>query len=375
VNFRPFALTRLRPASLAVTLTALLTSVATLLLTGCSEDNPTEVGPRTLTVDPSGGGDYTTIQAALDVARTEDVVVIEPGVYSGPGNRNLVVSGESPTITGAADRDETIIDCGGSGRAFYIGGGISPVIENLSVTGGDTARGGGMYLEGSSPTLRNLRFNGNEAADGGGGVYSRNGEPLLENVLFEFNRSGVQGGGMLCVSSDAILDGATFNDNEAVSGGGIAAIFSAPEVTQCVFMDNYSVFGGAVFCGESSPQITSCTLVGNEASNGSGICCMDNSAASIRRTIIALGELGDGIYCDDSSPYTTLSCIFQNGEFNDICGNYTTSNLYEDPLFCDPYYGDLTLAADSPCLPENNDWEVLIGAFEQGCDEPRRRVR
>lgn len=38
-----------------------------------------------------------------------------------------------------------------------------------------------------------------------------------------------------------------------------------------------------------------------------------------------------------------------------------------DPLFCDPVVGDVTLRADSPCLPENSGGCGLIGALDQGC--------
>jgi len=356
----------------AAMLLALLAALAVLALAGCSEDNPAEVGPREITVDAGGGGDYTTIQAALTAARDQDVVVIEPGTYSGPGNRNLTFGGSSPTVTGAEDRDLVVIDCGGAGRGFYMGGSSSPVIENLTVTGGDTVRGGGMYLEGSSPTLRNIRFISNYASYGGGGIYSRNGDPVLENVVFEENTSTVEGGGMLCLHSDAVLDGVAFERNQAVSGGGLACIFSDPALTRCVFWDNDTVFG-VIYCGTSSPTITSCTVVGNNGSACSGVYCASGSSAEIRQTIVANGQAGEAIVCDGSTPYTTLSCFFGNGTLNEVCGTYTTSMLYEDPLFCDAYYGELTLAAGSPCLPDSNDWGVLIGAFGQGCDEPTRR--
>jgi predicted outer membrane repeat protein len=350
-----------------------IAAVAAVAITGCSEKNPVEAGPRTLTVDAGGGGDYTTIQAALTVARSEDVVVIEPGVYEGPGNKNLVFPNASPTVMGAGTMDQTIINCDGSGRAFYIDGDSNPVIENLSIAGGDTLNGGGMYLEGTSPTLRNVRFNGNHATYGGGGVYSRNGNPSFEQVLFEYNTTSVEGGGLLSVHGEPSLDGVRFTNNVASSGAGLACIFSSPSLIECVFWNNEAVFGGAIYCGGSDPEIENCTIAANQASFGSGVYCADGSSASIRRTIIAFGQLGEGVACSGSTPYTTLSCVFANGELNELCGTYTTSMVYEDPLFCDPYYGDLTLAAASPCLPDNNDWGILIGALAQGCDEPRHR--
>ena len=42
------------------------------------------------------------------------------------------------------------------------------------------------------------------------------------------------------------------------------------------------------------------------------------------------------------------------------------SELNSCPLFCDVDGGDLTVASDTPCLPQNNTCE-LIGALGQGC--------
>ncbi|MCK4512529.1 hypothetical protein KAW64_12370, partial [bacterium] len=126
--------------------------------------------------------------------------------------------------------------------------------------------------------------------------------------------------------------------------------------------------GGALYCGASHPSITSCTFVENEGAQGGSIYCRDGSAPEIRHTIIAYSSPGEALFCEASMPSTTLSCIFENGELNELCGSYTTSILYVDPLFCDLYSGDLTLAADSECLPENNTWGIQIGALGEGCE-------
>jgi len=351
--------------TLGITTAAL---AAALALSGCSTPNPVEPSlAQSYLVDLTGAGDFLTIQEGLNAASDGDTVLIAPGVYTGPGNRNLTFGGVSTVVRGTASRDETVIDCEGAGRGFYIGGGAAPVIENLMVTNGDTIKGGGMYLEGTSPTLRNVRFVINAASDEGGGLYCRNGSPTLEDVLFDDN-TAARGGGMLCVNSAASLTDVVFFRNAAPgSGGGIACVFSSPTLTGCVFRRNSAGLGGALYCADSDPSITSCTLVENEASQGSSICCCDGSAPAIRHTIMAYGGPGEALYCDGSAPYTTLSCIFANGELNELCGTYTTSMLYVDPLFCDLDFGDLTLASDSECLPENNSWGILIGALGQGC--------
>lgn len=39
--------------------------------------------PDTITVDGSGGGDFTTIQEAIDAASPGDLIRVLPGVYPG----------------------------------------------------------------------------------------------------------------------------------------------------------------------------------------------------------------------------------------------------------------------------------------------------
>ena len=353
--------------TLGITIAAL---AAVLALSGCSSSNPAAPSlAQSYLVDLEGNGDFLTIQEGLNAASDGDTVFVAPGVYTGPDNKNLVFGGVSVVVSGTGSRDETVIDCEGSGRGFYIGGSAAPIIENLMVTNGDTIKGGGIYLEGTSPTLRNVRFVRNAALDGGGGLYSRNGSPTLEDVLFDDNTAAIQGGGMLCVSSSPTLSDVVFFQNAAQgSGGGMACVFSSPAVSGCVFRRNSAVFGGAIYCGESSPSVTSCTFVENEGSHGGSISCVDGSAPAITHTIIAYSAPGEALFCDDSEPFTTLSCIFANGELNELCGTYSTSMLYVDPLFCDLESGDLTLRAVSVCLPEGNSWGIQIGALGAGCE-------
>jgi predicted outer membrane repeat protein len=83
-------------------------------------------------------------------------------------------------------------------------------LSNVTFSGNSaSALGGGIYDEGSSPTLTNVTFSGNSANDSGGGLYNGAfqmmlGEefftvpsnPVLKNVTITGNSANVSGGGM-----------------------------------------------------------------------------------------------------------------------------------------------------------------------------------
>ena len=62
---------------------------------------------------------FSTIQAALDAARSGDTVIVAKGVYKGAGNKNLDFKGKAITLESESGPTQTIIDCEGMGRGFY----------------------------------------------------------------------------------------------------------------------------------------------------------------------------------------------------------------------------------------------------------------
>ena len=81
---------------------------------------PTRSGD-TLTVDASGGADYTTIQAAIDAVSGDETILVEPGTY----NENLVIDENRPegfTLQGnGASREDVEVVGDGTQRVMLLG--------------------------------------------------------------------------------------------------------------------------------------------------------------------------------------------------------------------------------------------------------------
>ncbi|HUW20790.1 MAG TPA: hypothetical protein VMW16_15940 [Sedimentisphaerales bacterium] len=101
---------------------------------------------RTITVDDDGPADYNNIQAAINAAGNGDTVVVLPGVYTGPGNRDIDFLGKAITVQSIDPRNPqvvaaTIVDCNASysdrHRGFYFHNQEGPdsVLNGLTVTG------------------------------------------------------------------------------------------------------------------------------------------------------------------------------------------------------------------------------------------------
>ncbi|MCP4540748.1 MAG: tandem-95 repeat protein [Chloroflexi bacterium] len=152
----------------------------------------------------TGGGVYTSVQAAVDVAvaGVDDVRVA--GVCQ--GNDGMATIDKSLSLSGGYTKSNwieptypTILDAQNGGRVLTISGaGATPVtIERLIVMDGSTAGdGGGIYVDWPlSPTIQNVIFYDNGAVNGGG-FASSGGNPYLYNNTFVANTAATDGGGL-----------------------------------------------------------------------------------------------------------------------------------------------------------------------------------
>ncbi len=107
--------------------------------------------------------DYSTIQEGIDACEDGDTVMVAPGVYTGPGNREISTAGKAIVVMGAEGAVNTVID----GEGTYVGFTIADEEQPATIIQGFTIRNvaSGIQCELTSPTIRaniieNFLYNG-----------------------------------------------------------------------------------------------------------------------------------------------------------------------------------------------------------------------
>jgi len=182
------------------------TIVASCLLAGASS-------AATITVNPDGSGDYTTIQAAIDAAETSDVIQIAAATY----NEVLMIT-KAIHLEGAGI-DQTILNPPLEGTSDIMKPGIRFVDlqgtpEDCSVSG-MTIANFGRDISGQDP----------QPQGGGIGCYEANVCLMSVRIQHNFDPS-VGGGGVYMIRSKIKIKDSAITGNETRSVG--AGIYMAP---------------------------------------------------------------------------------------------------------------------------------------------------
>jgi uncharacterized protein (TIGR03382 family) len=262
--------------------------VSTLLL--MSADSLAE----TWTVNADSSGDFSTIQAAIDVAVDGDEIHVGPGTY----NDGINFSGKSVALIGSG-RTETILDGAGDSEVFIrleSGETSATRIESLTIT---NAWNQGVLIDGASPQFDDVLFSGmGNDEEFGGAMTIVNGFVAISNSEFRDNRAYDGGAIYLSGTSSIMIDTTLFESNlangytEEVLGEELDE--ETGEMVEVTIIQQRWGRGGAIhMSGSSNLNVADTEFIDNDSQWGGGALCV--------RTIDGTVTLTDVIWEDNSS--------------------------------------------------------------------------
>ena len=267
---------------------------------------------------------FDAVQEAIDVATSDDTVIVLDGTYTGPGNRDIDFLGKAITVRSESGPENCIIDCNGTEtdphRGFYFHNGedANSVLDGFTITNGYRNYGGGVHCYQSGPTITNCIISGNASPgfiSSGGGIYCRFGNPTIVNCTIRDNWAVSAGGGIFCTFSEVTLTNCKIIGNFADDrGGGIASKLANSIITRCTISGNSAWAGGGIYCDDfqspTTPMVLDCTISDNKASYGGGGIATLHSSPVIAQCVISGNSAykGGGLSVSYESP-RIISCV------------------------------------------------------------------
>jgi predicted outer membrane repeat protein len=326
------------------------------------------VSARTWYVKPDGTGDAPTIQAAIDMAGSGDIVELADGVFSGPGNRDLEIWSKIIWLRSRnGDPGLCTIDCDGSAADPHFG----LIFFGLGAAGG--------WVEGI--TIREAYAGPYSAIR----CWDTTFPVKIFDCVLTWNRADEGPAVYLGQSDDAEIHDCVFNENQAIgyrgSGGAIfLTANSSALVYRCTFVGNSASYlcSAILVQDASSATVENCTFVGNSTPSGGVIYCEgygpQASSTNLNNVIIAWND-SYAAGCGIGSYVTCVCCDVYSNSGGDwwycIAGQRgVNGNFLACPSFCHAEMGDFQLCDESPCLPGNHPDGYdcgPIGAWGPGC--------
>ena len=262
------------------------------------------------------------------------------------------------------------------------------IVENGRATGANPLdRGGGIYIDNSSPVISHSTIRNNFAKYSGGGIFLNNSNATLTANTITNNTAGQgsssNGGGLAIWYSDPVLtDNVVSGNSVYISGGyttpsgyggGLFLRSSNATLTGNLISNNYvdahlnsNARGGGLYLYYGSPNFINNTITGNSIENvstgylavkeGGGIYTYHSSPTFVNT--ILWNDAPQELFAADygvNSTYVIAYSDIQGGQNgivtnNSVNINWEAGNITQDPKFVDPAAGDFTLQSNSKAI-------------------------
>lgn len=212
----------------------LILAILILLIIANPIDRSQAAADDTLTVC-STGCDHTSIQAAVNAAFSRDTIQI---LTSTSHTEDDIVINKDVTIEGAGSDSSTIVQAAATqpaatNRVFYIAGGTTATIQNLTIQHGNSTNGAGIYNAGAL-TLNNVIVEDNQE----NGIYNT-GVLTVNHSTIRLNR-GTLGGGIYNAADTTTLINTYISNNTAnPHGGGIYNLGTLHVETSLIYSNEF----------------------------------------------------------------------------------------------------------------------------------------
>ena len=211
---------------------------------------------------------------------------------------------EDVTIDG---NNRIILSGGNSTRHFFVNGGLTFRLQRITLREGNSPVGGGaVESAGAQVILESVNLLANHAKDQGGAVYcyiGTGGTLTVSNSLFQDNTSQ-RGGAIYNDGCTATIRNSTFAANQGGSGAGGfgGAIYDAAPATltvnNSVFHDNRALDGGGLYIATgAAAMLNAVTLQANSGGYGGGL--ENSGAVTVTNSVLDLNTVtgsGGGIW-------------------------------------------------------------------------------
>ena len=371
----------------------------------------TSIRNITFTRGRSTGGGGAVSCSSSDLLLSDCSFTENTAYYSAGGG--ILISSSQVVLDGCVFARNSAEE-GAGGAVYCTGSTVTATSCEFDSNGSDHFGGAICCRFGTSIALSGCGFSRNTADFSGGGLACLDTFPaVVASCRFDGNIAyTVNGGAIECIDHSALtVTGTTLTENRAAQSGGAIYCFSnCPcSLTDTRLEGNTSNTGGAVYAfGDSPASLSACLLISNTAldyGGGAAIRCLQLSHATVTnctffgndpayggltsqavvqmewysdltcsKSIVAYSTSGVAV-SSDATCYPELSCtdLYANpdGDWTESIGDQlgVSGNISEDPLFCDADELVLSISADSPCAPANNECGELIGALGIGCGE------